>query len=108
RPAMHGILVLDKPAGLSSAHAVEHVRRGLGIRRAGHGGTLDPIATGVLPICIGAATKLAQFLLADDKAYEADGILGIATDTLDRTGRVIAERPVEISREAMLAVLAAR
>jgi tRNA pseudouridine55 synthase len=105
---MHGVLVLDKPAGMSSAHAVEHVRRGLGITRAGHGGTLDPIATGVLPICIGAATKLAQFLLADDKAYEADGILGIATDTLDRTGRIIAERPVSVSREALLAALAAR
>jgi hypothetical protein len=92
RGAVHGILVLDKPAGMTSATAVDHVRRALGISRAGHGGTLDPIATGVLPICLGAGTKLAQFLLAEDKAYLAEGVLGIETDTLDRTGRVVAER----------------
>ena len=104
---MHGVLVLDKPAGMSSATAVDRVRRGLGVARAGHGGTLDPIATGVLAICVGAATKLAQFMLADDKAYLADGVLGIETDTLDRTGRVVAERPANVSREALLAALAA-
>ena len=103
---MHGILVIDKPAGTSSAMAVEYVRRVLWIDRAGHGGTLDPIATGVLPICVGAGTKLAQFLLADDKAYEAEGLLGIETDTLDRTGRVVSQRAVSVSREALLAVLA--
>lgn len=104
---MHGILIIDKPTGMSSANAVEHVRRELAIDRAGHGGTLDPIATGVLPICVGAGTKLAQFLLADDKAYEAEGVLGIATDTLDRTGRVVSERAVHVTREALAAVLAA-
>jgi tRNA pseudouridine55 synthase len=104
---VHGILVIDKPAGMSSATAVEQVRRGLGIERAGHGGTLDPIATGVLAICVGAGTKLAQFLLADDKAYEAEGVLGVATDTLDRTGQVIERRPVEVTREALVAALAA-
>src|SRR5512140_795532 len=87
--------------------AVERVRRDLRIDRAGHGGTLDPIATGVLPICVGAGTKLAQFLLADDKAYEAEGVLGIATDTLDRTGRVISERAVHVTRDALASVLAA-
>jgi tRNA pseudouridine55 synthase len=92
---------------MSSAMAVDRVRRELGIDRAGHGGTLDPIATGVLAICVGAGTKLAQFLLADDKAYEAEGLLGIATDTLDRTGRVVGERPVSVTRDAVLAVLAA-
>jgi tRNA pseudouridine55 synthase len=106
--SLHGILVLDKPAGMTSATAVDHVRRALGISRAGHGGTLDPIATGVLPICLGAGTKLAQFLLAEDKAYLAEGVLGIETDTLDRTGRVVAERPgVAVSREALAAALAA-
>ena len=102
---MHGVLVIDKPAGVSSAMAVERVRRDLRIDRAGHGGTLDPLATGVLPICVGAGTKLAQFLLADDKAYEAEGMLGVETDTLDRTGRIIGERPVDVTRDALLAVL---
>ena len=105
---MHGIVVIDKPTGMSSAHAVEHVRRALGVARAGHGGTLDPLATGVLAICVGAATKLARFLLADDKAYIADGVLGVETDTLDRTGRVVAERAIEVSRDALAAALAAR
>ncbi len=105
---MDGVLVLDKPAGMSSAAAVERVKRALGEGRAGHGGTLDPIATGVLPICIGAATKLAPYLLADDKAYEAEGLLGVATDTLDRTGRVVAERPVDVGEAALRAALARR
>lgn len=104
---MHGILVLDKPAGMTSASAVDRVRRTLGIARAGHGGTLDPIATGVLPICVGAGTKLAQFLLAEDKAYLAEGVLGVETDTLDRTGRIVAERAVAVTRDALAAALAA-
>src|SRR6185503_8807596 len=104
---MHGVLVIDKPAGLTSAGAVEKVRRTLHLDRAGHGGTLDPIATGVLPVCVGAGTKLAQFLLADDKAYEAEAVLGVETDTLDRTGRVVAERAVDVTRDALLAVLEA-
>src|SRR6185503_18435434 len=104
---MHGVLVIDKPAGLTSAGAVEKVRRTLHLDRAGHGGTLDPIATGVLPVCVGAGTKLAQFLLADDKAYEAEAVLGVETDTLDRTGRVVAEHSVAVTRDALLAVLAA-
>jgi tRNA pseudouridine55 synthase len=103
---VHGVLVIDKPAGVSSAMAVERVRRELGIDRAGHGGTLDPIATGVLPICVGAGTKLAQFLLADDKAYEAEGLLGVETDTLDRTGRVVRERTAQVTRAALIEVLA--
>ncbi len=104
---MHGILIVDKPAGVSSAAAVERVKDMLRLERAGHGGTLDPLATGVLPICLGAATKVAQYLLADDKAYEADGTLGIETDTLDRTGTITAERPyAHVTREALLAALA--
>ena len=105
---MHGILVVDKPTGLSSAATVDKVKRALRADRAGHGGTLDPLATGVLPVCLGAATKLAGYLLADDKAYEADGLFGVETDTLDRTGRVTAERPVEVTREALLAAIARR
>jgi tRNA pseudouridine55 synthase len=105
---VHGILVVDKPSGLSSAQVVERVKRALRVKRAGHGGTLDPLATGVLPVCLGAATKLAQYLLADDKGYVADGILGIETDTLDRTGRVVAERPVSVTRDQLLAAIAQR
>jgi tRNA pseudouridine55 synthase len=104
---VHGVLVIDKPAGMTSATAVDQVRRALGIARAGHGGTLDPIATGVLPICVGAGTKLAQFLLADDKAYIAEGVLGVETDTLDRTGRIVAERSAEVSRAALIRALEA-
>src|SRR5262249_16682477 len=102
RLAMHGVLVIDKPAGMTSAAAVECGRGALRIDRAGHGGTLDPIATGVLPVCVGAATELAQFLLADDKAYEAEGVLGVETDTLDRTGAVTRERSVDVSRDGLL------
>lgn len=106
---MNGVLVLDKPARMSSAAAVDHVRKRLGIKRAGHGGTLDPIATGVLAICLGEATKLAGYLLADDKAYEAELVLGVETDTLDRTGTVTATRDAShITREQVEHALAAR
>src|SRR5512143_1944847 len=106
---MNGVLVLDKPRDMSSAAAVEHVKRRLGVKRAGHGGTLDPIATGVLPICLDEATKLAQYLLADDKEYEADLVLGIETDTYDRTGTVTATRPADhITREMIERALSAR
>src|SRR5688500_2653192 len=80
--SVHGVLIVDKPAGVSSALAVDRVKHALGVRRVGHGGTLDPLATGVLAICLGGATKIAQYLLADDKAYEADGLLGVEMDTL--------------------------
>jgi len=103
---VHGVLIVDKPAGVSSALAVDRVKHALGVRRVGHGGTLDPLATGVLAVCLGGATKLAQYLLADDKEYEADGLLGVETDTLDRTGKVTAERTVSVTREAMLAAIA--
>ena len=105
---VHGILVIDKPATRSSAWTVEYVKRALRAERAGHGGTLDPLATGVLPICVNAATKLAGYLLAEDKAYEADGILGSETDTLDRTGRVLATHPVTVTEQALRDALARR
>ena len=105
---MHGVLVIDKPTGKSSAATVEQVKRVLGAERAGHGGTLDPLATGVLAVCINAGTKVAQYLLADDKCYEATGVLGIETDTLDRTGAVTQERPVDVNEERVRAVLAKR
>jgi tRNA pseudouridine55 synthase len=100
--------VLDKPAAMSSAGAVDRVRKRTGATRAGHGGTLDPLATGVLPICLGAATRLARFVLAEDKAYLAEGLLGIETATLDRTGAITGEAPVDVSRERLLAAIAGR
>jgi tRNA pseudouridine55 synthase len=105
---VHGVLVLDKPEGLSSALAVDRVKHALRVKRAGHGGTLDPMATGVLAVCIGEATKLASYLLADDKQYIAEGHLGVETDTLDRTGVVTQRRDVHVTREALLAAIALR
>jgi tRNA pseudouridine55 synthase len=106
---VNGVLVLDKPPDVSSAAAVESVKRAFRAKRAGHAGTLDPIATGVLPICLGEATKLAGYMLADDKEYIADALLGVETDTLDRTGAVIATHAIEgVTRERVLAALAAR
>jgi tRNA pseudouridine55 synthase len=105
----HGVIVVDKPAGMTSARAVDVARARVGADRAGHGGTLDPLATGVLAIAVGSATKLAGFLLSDDKAYVADCVFGVATDTLDRAGAVVAERPWQhVDERALLAALAAR
>jgi tRNA pseudouridine55 synthase len=84
---MDGLLVVDKPAGPSSHDVVARARRALGERRIGHTGTLDPAATGVLPLVLGRATRLARFLSAGDKAYEAVVHLGVATDTNDAEGR---------------------
>jgi tRNA pseudouridine55 synthase len=105
---MHGVLVIDKPAGRSSASTVDKVKKTLKLERAGHGGTLDPLATGVLAVCVNAGTKLAGYLLADDKAYEATGVLGIETDTLDRTGLTTSERAVDVDEARLLEVLARR
>jgi len=107
--AISGVLVLDKPAGLSSAIAADKAKRELGAARAGHGGTLDPMATGVLVVCLGDATKIAGYLLAEDKAYEAEGTLGAETDTYDRTGQVTAQADyAHVTREAIERALAVR
>lgn len=88
---MDGVIVLDKPAGISSHGAVQKVRRITGVRRVGHLGTLDPLATGVLPLVIGKATRLSQFFLGHDRAYEAEIRCGFATDTFDREGEPTTE-----------------
>jgi tRNA pseudouridine55 synthase len=85
------VVVIDKPGGLTSFDVVARVRRALGERRVGHTGTLDPMATGVLPICVGDATKLVPFLMSGDKEYEAELRLGVTTDSLDATGTVTSE-----------------
>jgi tRNA pseudouridine55 synthase len=103
---MNGVVVVDKPAGLTSFDVVARVRRALGERRVGHAGTLDPLATGVLPVCVGEATKLVPFLMGGDKEYEAEARLGVTTDTLDATGTVVAEASADhVSRADVAATL---
>jgi tRNA pseudouridine55 synthase len=91
---MHGILLLDKPAGFSSNQALQMVRRLLGARKAGHTGSLDPFATGMLPICLGEASKTAAFMLEAGKSYLAVARLGQATSTGDTEGEVVKEQPL--------------
>jgi tRNA pseudouridine55 synthase len=89
-----GILVVDKAAGVTSFDAVALARRALGVRRVGHAGTLDPPATGVLPLLIGEATKLTAYLMDHDKEYVATVRFGVTTDTQDLSGRVLTTTPV--------------
>ena len=95
-----GVLVLDKTAGVTSFDAVALVRKRLGLKRVGHAGTLDPEATGVLPILLGEATKLMPYLADQDKEYVATLRLGVTTDTGDLGGRVTATAPVPALRRA--------
>jgi tRNA pseudouridine55 synthase len=92
-PPTSGILVLDKPSGPTSHDVVTRVRRALGIREVGHAGTLDPMATGLLIVAVGEATKLVQWLSSQEKSYEATVALGVETDTLDVQGRVVRSVP---------------
>lgn len=91
---LHGIVLLDKPVGLSSNQALQAVRRLLRASKGGHTGALDPLATGLLPLCFGEATKLAGNLLGSRKAYIAECHLGVTTDSGDREGEVVQTRPV--------------
>lgn len=105
---MNGVLVVDKPLGPTSHDIVGRARRALGTRRIGHTGTLDPLATGVLPLVVGQATRLAQFLTSDEKAYEADVRFGWSTTTHDADPRGGSEavEPVDVADDALEAVLA--
>lgn len=91
---LDGLLLLDKPAGLSSNQALQAVRRLLRAEKGGHTGALDPLATGLLPLCFGEATKIAGLLLGARKAYQATVVLGTTTDTDDADGEVLRARPV--------------
>jgi len=91
---MNGLLLIDKPQGITSHGVVARLRRLLGEKKIGHGGTLDPLATGLLPVLVGEGTKIARFFLGLDKTYLATMKLGEATDTDDAEGRVIATAPV--------------
>jgi len=104
----HGILNLDKPTGWTSHDVVAKVRRLLGIRKVGHAGTLDPLATGVLVVCVGNATRVVEYLVKGQKVYRATARLGIDTDTYDADGDVIAEMPLPtLSRQDLTQALAA-
>ncbi len=98
---MTGFIFLDKPEGITSFTAVNRTRRILNIKKAGHTGTLDPMATGVLPIMLGGATRFSQFLPVHDKAYRAKILLGTVTDTLDTTGEVLSTNPVNVSDDEL-------
>jgi len=99
RRPVHGVLLLDKPLGFSSNQALQKAKWLLRADKAGHTGTLDPLATGVLPLCFGAATKFSQMHLDADKVYEATLHLGVKTSTADAEGDVLLERPVVVSVE---------
>ncbi len=106
--AVHGILLFDKPQGLSSNQALQLVRRLYGAAKAGHVGSLDPLATGLLPICFGEATKIAGLLLGSRKAYFTECRLGATTDTDDAEGRIVETRPTPpLDDDAIRSALAA-
>lgn len=99
RLKVDGVLLLDKPSGITSNAALQRVRRAFNAAKAGHTGTLDPLASGLLPVCLGEATKFSQTLLDADKAYLATLRLGVRTTTGDAEGSVVETRPVSVSSE---------
>lgn len=96
--AIDGILLLDKPLGISSNHALQQVKRAFYAAKAGHTGALDPLATGMLPICLGEATKFSQFLLEADKSYLVTAKLGVRTTTSDADGDIVERKAVNVSQ----------
>lgn len=100
-----GVLLLDKPQGLSSNNALQKVKHLYKANRAGYAGTLDPLATGMLPICLGKTTKSSQLLLNSDKRYHVVAKLGQRTDTSDADGRILKQRPVNITQAQLTVAL---
>jgi tRNA pseudouridine55 synthase len=108
RPSLHGLLVVDKPAGWTSHDVVARARRLLGERRVGHAGTLDPAATGVLPLAVGAATRVLEYLAEASKTYLAEVTFGVETDSHDADGSLVAQAdPAALTRDAVDATLPA-
>ena len=105
RRRVDGVLLLDKPSGISSNAALQKARWLFNAAKAGHTGTLDPMATGLLPLCFGEATKFAGELLDADKSYRATLRLGITTDTADAEGQVLETRPVSVTKEQLLVAM---
>ena len=106
RRAVHGVLLLDKPLGLSSNDALQKAKRLYRAEKAGHTGTLDPLATGLLPLCFGAATKFSQISLDADKRYLATLKFGVTTSTADAEGEVLQQREVSVTRAGLEAACA--
>ena len=102
---MNGIVIVDKPAGWTSQDVTARLRRVFGTRRIGHGGTLDPMATGVLPVFVGRATRAVEFFEHAEKTYEAVLRLGIETDTEDMSGTMLRQSDVQVSEQAFCEVL---
>ncbi|MGB5446629.1 MAG: tRNA pseudouridine(55) synthase TruB [Psychromonas sp.] len=99
--SINGIVLLDKPTDISSNHALQRVKRIYFANKAGHTGALDPLATGMLPVCLGEATKFSQFLLDSDKRYTVTAKLGVRTTTSDSQGDVVSERPVNVTQQQL-------
>lgn len=103
---INGILLLNKPNGITSNSALQKVKRIFGAKKAGHTGSLDPLATGMLPVCFGEATKICQYLLDADKCYETTGLLGIKTNTSDSMGEITAQfDEFEVSQNQLESIL---
>jgi tRNA pseudouridine55 synthase len=103
---MDGVVIIDKPAGKTSHDVVSEVKKILGVKKAGHTGTLDPMVTGVLPVCLNEATKLAGFLTGEDKEYLATMLLGVKTDTLDIEGKITSQSDNFVTEEEIRAAMA--
>lgn len=103
--ASEGLLLIDKPSGVTSHDVVDAVRRALGVRKVGHAGTLDPMATGLMLVCVGRATRLLRYLSGLDKTYEGSALLGVETDTLDAQGAVVSEAEVAVDEAALRTAL---
>ncbi|MPW25830.1 tRNA pseudouridine(55) synthase TruB [Alkalibaculum sp. M08DMB] len=102
---MNGILNIYKPSGMTSHDVVNKVRRALNTKKVGHTGTLDPIAEGILPLCIGSATKVSQFIVEKDKEYIAEVFLGVKTDSYDKTGHIVAENDLVVTKNQFNKIL---
>ncbi|MCP4414516.1 MAG: tRNA pseudouridine(55) synthase TruB [Gammaproteobacteria bacterium] len=102
---INGIFLLNKPKGISSNQALQKVKRLFKAAKAGHTGSLDPLASGMLPICLGEATKFSQYLLDSDKRYQVQGLLGIKTETADAEGETIATSEVNVNEAELFSVM---
>lgn len=102
---IHGVILLDKPSGISSNRALQRVKHLVNAKKAGHTGSLDPLATGLLPICLGQATKVSEYMLNSHKKYKTVIRLGQTTDTLDSEGEILREREVAVSAAQIAAAL---